>query len=76
MNKRQKSQSDSALRRQKSKQVKHRLIGRDVVFRGRVWRVVSANTGGNAQGSPWLTLRRGLGIEALAKSYELQEAAD
>ena len=51
----------------------HTLIGYDVWFRGRVWRVVSAH-GGDNHGSPWLTLKRGLGIEALAKTYEVQEA--
>ena len=53
--------------------IDHRLIGRSVFYRGRVWRVVSAHSG-DSQGSPWLTLKRGLGIEALAKQHEVSEA--
>ncbi len=49
------------------------LIGREVWFRGQVWRVVSAS-GGNTHGSPWLTLMRGFGIKAMAKRYEVIEA--
>ena len=49
------------------------LVGRDVWFRGQVWRVISAEEG-DSHGSPWLTLRRGLGIKAFAKTYEVCEA--
>ena len=54
--------------------IKHVLIGRQVWFRGSIWRVISAHTGGSNQGSPWLTLKRAAGIEALAKIHEVQEA--
>lgn len=53
---------------------RHDLVGRDVVYQGHVWRVVASQEDQDAHGSPWLTLRRGGGIEAIAKSYELREA--
>ncbi len=55
------------------RRTEHALIGRDVWYHGRVWRVVSAHAGSN-QGSPWLTLRRGFGMEVLAKTHEVEEA--
>jgi hypothetical protein len=56
-----------------AEKVQHTLIGRQVWFRGVIWRVISAHTGSN-QGSPWLTLKRGPGFEALAKVHEVNEA--
>ncbi|MDX9719297.1 MAG: hypothetical protein RBU37_01020 [Myxococcota bacterium] len=49
------------------------LVGRDVWYRGHVWRVTGMQEG-DSQGSPWLTLRRGVGIKAFAKNYEVIEA--
>jgi hypothetical protein len=56
-----------------AEKVQHTLVGHEVWFRGTIWRVISAHSGGN-QGSPWLTLKRGPGFEALAKVHEVREA--
>lgn len=53
------------------KQRDHVLVGKEVWYQGHIWRVVSAHA--NPGMSAWLTLKRGLGIEALAKSYEVNE---
>jgi len=55
-----------------SKKCDHALIGKEVWYRGEIWRVVSAHAMRGV--NPWLTLKRGMGIEVLAKSYELKEA--
>jgi len=49
----------------------HALLGKEVWFQGHIWRVVSAHA--NPGITPWLTLKRGFGIETVAKSYELTE---
>lgn len=50
----------------------HALIGKHVWYNNNIWLVVSAHANGSTA-SPWLTLKRGAGIEALAKSYEVEE---
>ena len=61
--------------RKASKTRNHAWVGRDVLFRGRVWRVVKGEAPRRAHGSPWLTLRRG-DVEAIAKPYELEVTAN
>ena len=48
----------------------HPLLGMDVWYKGKLWRVVAAHYTAQRV-CPWLTLKRGQGIEALAKSYEV-----
>lgn len=52
--------------------VDHTLVGRDVHFKGSVWKVVSAHKRTKTD-TAWLTLRRGL-AEAVAKAAELEIA--
>jgi hypothetical protein len=55
----------------KGTKIDHRLIGFDVHYQSKIWRVISAHQN-RGQAFPWLTLRRGL-IEAVAKSWEVAE---
>lgn len=50
----------------------HALVGKHVWYKKNIWLVVSAHAN-KSTASPWLTLKRGAGIEALAKSYEVTE---
>lgn len=55
------------------KSLDHRLLGREVMYRGRFWRVVSAHQGGTSQGSPWLLIKRFPNISILVKRSEIKE---
>lgn len=56
----------------KAKKVGHPFVGRSVRYKGHYWRVVSAHQSGSDK-TPWLTLKRGLGLEAAAKESEVEE---
>jgi len=64
-----------ARRKSKSAKIDHPLVGRTVTFRNRFWKVVSAHRADTGS-SPWLTLKRGLGLETTAKAHEVKEMFD
>jgi hypothetical protein len=55
----------------RSTKVDHSLIGHDVLFRGQIWKVISAHRGTEGT-TPWLTLRKGF-VQVPAKPNELSQ---
>jgi len=51
------------------------LLGRNVIFKGAIWRVVATKHREDHQGRPWVTLVRPF-VQALAKEDELKLITD